>query len=491
LLLLTLVVVGESSLATLRRALDQKRQGELVINLTPKAEYGPDRRVKYSVASVGTDVLVKADDCDTVYNGRSWIQPTTVAFTVTAPHLPSVGEPAAVKATDKPAIVVITSSKPKWFFTNLINNNLRSTTAKQWALWYSPFRPQREGRSIFVIVHQSEFDNYKKGMEDALATIAAKATELARYSAVVNNVRIVGCSIATGTDATPLQNIGFGLNRFCGMAYMNKIGQKRFWMVDDNLVTISGVKDELEVYETAAATDNLAVLGFKAPSGDALASRALANTELNLNTMEAIMDSGTTKPAATNPTLAAGADNHWLEQLYLFDNTKLSTVDNSFRSFSPRFVLSKEDLTFSADLLKKHIAYKLVDNGLLFKVAPYPEDFVALARDFTYIKGKIVADNQIVKYGPAFAKSGKWTAFAKDNPKIGAINLQGLDEIGGAANAELPGERWEQTIIKTQEIVMFKCAQKGITTDTFDFDSFFNFPKTVLAPAVTMVRLAA
>ena len=254
-----------------------------------------------------------------------------------------------------PPIVVVSSNRAKWMKEkyedvasellaqkNLTNfDDVNDIRALEWGptLWYDPRRINDANRHVYIVVHQVEYENYyEKQLKNTDMTIIGWAFE------------------ANSDDET---YVGFGASRFAAIEFCKYVfnvlckpplgaARQKAWLVDDNVVYVQGFPG----FTTAEGKMNADVwgLGFKGATKNSTDDEI---KELKVGT----------KDAMTNLD-----DKGLLQQCVLWN---IYQLNKQYLNFSPYFVSSNEDTSFSNYLQEKNRSKLRVSSGAtVFKAIP-------------------------------------------------------------------------------------------------------------------------
>lgn len=245
---------------------------------------------------------------------------------------------AAVRAAEAlpaslPPIVVISSNRSQWIFTgydtaaNLqpLNanftdvNDIRALVAGGTPL-YLPKRINDANRHVYILVHRTEYAQYQQVFAGTPITIIG-------WEFDVNRVVAPGGIVPRDTTY-----VGFGATRFAAIEFCKHVlcvpaipaARQKAWLVDDNVVYVRGLPPFATV-ETAM-TDAVWGLGFQG-----------ATQNSTFNEITAIQPGN---PANMNALQTAGL----LQQFVLWN---IGQLNAQFLNYSPYFIASNEDLSFS------------------------------------------------------------------------------------------------------------------------------------------------
>ncbi len=245
-------------------------------------------------------------------------------------------------------MVVVSSGRAGWIKKVMLNgrqsvseagNNFTNTVEDTLVFKYGPvpiYYPERfkpNERSIYIFVHQSEYEYYKSQLSDFDVTIIGWST------------------LRTGWEKTNIDIcLGFGMSRFVIFQFFKDLYSQypdkfaKIWMMDDNVCHI--YKDNntpiFSTIEAAADNAQYGGVGFGVENSmqpDEKFSNNLYNgrpySEENVLIEEAI-------------NLMQRDPPRFLQQAALWNFKNI----NSALNFSPYFIGSNEDITFSRALIK-------------------------------------------------------------------------------------------------------------------------------------------
>lgn len=260
------------------------------------------------------------------------------------------------KAAHRPPLVVISSNRSNWIkqgleaaaerlsalkldtFENVSDLRALSTWSKQQVSppIYAPVRvntePNKE-RNIYIVVHVIEYITYKKALDGT-------------------GITPVGWDFATyGDGPLDLVLVGFGASRFAAMEFCKYLRRQAApggpapwdyaWLVDDNVVALGN-------FAGFGAVE--AALGNAVCAGFAGGTKALEQTD---NAKWAIqeIDAGRGRQVSSLPKLEPQGI---VQQMSLWN---VKYLDEKYLNFSPIYIASAEDLSFSNYFTTQKIPY--------------------------------------------------------------------------------------------------------------------------------------
>lgn len=269
--------------------------------------------------------------------------------------------PNEILQPDAAPMVVITGGRANFLARNLrrtlpaLENANDLNSLEYWKDWVQPYPTphgrgtvlwyddRRTQRPLYLVVDAREYAYYYM----ALATLLADRNR---------SVRLYGCRIVA--DDGSADAVGFGAQRVCAVELM-KLQHRHFaWILDDNVATVKGVTSLASV-EKPMESGNFMALGFnpdnkriaeKWTSNDDIASQIQAHT--NVVTPTSIVDAGP-------------GDDEIMQQVVLWN---IQLLDQKHLTFSPYFIESAEDLSFTRYLKSINASLKLVKGATVVKI---------------------------------------------------------------------------------------------------------------------------
>lgn len=218
-----------------------------------------------------------------------------------------------------------------------------SDVGKGVVLWYDDRRTQRP---LYLIVDYREYAYYY----------------LMLHSKLLNDdnrkVRLVGCRIVAEDGSSDA--VGFGAQRVCAVEWMKRQNREFAWILDDNIATLKGLTRLDEVEERMRKERYLAV-SFNPDNTrqadhwttrEEIAKQIEQGTHVFDRKEEVIRDAGP-------------GDNELMQQAVLWN---IRAIRDRGLTFSPYFVESAEDLTFTRYLKTKNSVLKLVKGVTVVKI---------------------------------------------------------------------------------------------------------------------------
>ncbi len=235
-------------------------------------------------------------------------------------------------------MVVISSNRATWMAKLLENAQNRGpinyNDAKPFdegeTPWYAPWRSG--GRTLYIIVHSTEYDYYVTAIVNAIG--------------VQPNIHVVGWNFSANSQTFDI--VGFGASRFAAIQMVKFLGYNQAWAVDDNVVNINGFPASLDIIEQNMTAD-ITAIGFSAAT----------------NNIDVADLYGAQVTFAAKAFDFGGQEPGLLQQVVLWNLKCLKEIN-----FSPYFVTSNEDVSFTNYLQRNDYIEKIIKPLSIIKLSP-------------------------------------------------------------------------------------------------------------------------